>query len=45
MKKIALFFVLSVMLPLQAQAVELWKEGQHYKVLDMPASKKPEIRE
>jgi thiol:disulfide interchange protein DsbA len=45
MKKIALFFVLSVLLPLQAQAVELWKEGEHYQVLDKPATKKPEIRE
>lgn len=45
MRKIALFFMLSVLLPLQVSAVEQWKEGEHYKVLDMPATKKPEIRE
>lgn len=46
MKKIALLLVMAVLLPLQACAADAkWEEGKHYKVLDEPATKQPEIME
>ncbi|WP_018982850.1 thiol:disulfide interchange protein DsbA/DsbL [Salinimonas chungwhensis] len=47
MKKIALFFVMAILLPLQACAAEdaKWEEGKHYRVLDEPATDEPEILE
>ncbi|MBO1257010.1 thiol:disulfide interchange protein DsbA/DsbL [Alteromonas sp. 5E99-2] len=45
MKKLALLFVLSVAISFQGFAQELWKEGEHYVVLDKPAAEKPVIRE
>ncbi len=45
MKKLALLFVLSVAISFQGFAQELWKEGEHYVVLDKPATEKPVIRE
>lgn len=44
MKKYALLLI-TFLLPLQACAVELWKEGEHYEVLDRQVTAKPEIRE
>ncbi len=45
MKKFALLVFLTLILPLQACAQEVWKEGEHFIVLDKPATKTPEIRE
>lgn len=45
MKKIAVLFVMALLLPLQAMAVEKYKEGEHYEVLDHPATAKPEVLE
>ncbi len=46
MKKIGLFLLAALMIPLQACADDVkWKEGTHYKVLDEPATAKPEVYE
>lgn len=45
MKKFAVLIFMALLLPVQAMAVEKWKEGEHYRVLDKPATAKPEIRE
>ena len=46
MKKIALFLLTALLLPLQACADDVkWKEGTHYEVLDQPATSKPTVYE
>lgn len=46
MKKIALFFVMAILLPLQACAADAkWEEGKHYRVLDEAATEQPQILE
>ncbi len=45
MKKIAVLFFMALLLPIQACAVEKYKEGEHYVVLDHPATAKPEVME
>lgn len=45
MKKFAVLVLMALIMPLQACAQEKWVEGEHYKVLDMPATATPEVRE
>lgn len=45
MKKFALWVTLVILLPLQAQAVEKWIEGTHYKELNQPVTDSPVIME
>lgn len=45
MKKFAVLLIMALLIPLQACAQEKWKEGEHYKVLDMPATESPEVKE
>ena len=46
MKKIFLVLLVALLIPLQACADDSkWKEGTHYKVLNHPETKKPEIYE
>ncbi|MBU2977597.1 thiol:disulfide interchange protein DsbA/DsbL [Alteromonas sp. C1M14] len=46
MKKIALFLLTALLIPLQACADDVkWKEGTHYTVLDKPETKTPEVYE
>ncbi|QJR80333.1 thiol:disulfide interchange protein DsbA/DsbL [Alteromonas pelagimontana] len=46
MKKFAALIILALLLPLQACAQEQkWKEGEHYKILDEPATDSPQIKE
>ncbi|MEG3766629.1 thiol:disulfide interchange protein DsbA/DsbL [Alteromonas sp. 14N.309.X.WAT.G.H12] len=46
MKKIGLFLLAALLIPLQACADDAkWKEGTHYTVLDMPETETPEVYE
>lgn len=45
MKKYLLLISFFLLASFQTNAVELWKEGVHFTVLDKPTSKKPEITE
>ena len=45
MKKILSLFLFSAFFTLQACAVEQWKEGEHYVVINEEATAKPEIKE
>jgi len=45
MKKFAVLLLMALLIPLQACAQEKWKEGEHYTVLDEPATESPEVKE
>lgn len=45
MRKLLFLFVFAVLIPLQSQAVELWKEGTHYTIIGDEVTEKPEIIE